>query len=128
MKNNFHRPVTWGKLRHNYNSTDLYIFSRHNKNYYRKYKIGNLQGCFTFYRASSLNTFQNIEPWSCRSLLRFFILLHFFLPRSSLYLCGTLSFSSLLYLLILYNHLLLHIEKQKLFYLLTLKNVITFLH
>ena len=52
---------------------DLYISCRDlTKNYNLKYKLGNLQGWFTFYRASTLNTFQNTWAWALEIFWEFF--------------------------------------------------------
>ena len=88
------------------------------KNYCRKYKLRNLEGCFTFYRDSALNTFQKTEA-ELRTLHRFF-------PSSSLH-TYTLLFLALC--LSIYNLLLLHIHILKMLLYedtnLTLKSVIT---
>ena len=80
------QPLTW-----------IYIYYCDTReNYCHKYKLGNLHGCFTFYIASALNTFQKHTELECLNSLESCLLL------------STIQIISLIY-----NLLLLYIYKLK---------------
>ena len=95
-----------GWIKHAFNHKLCNFISCHDitKNYSRKYKLWKLQGCFTFYRASALNTFQKYRAWALKLSTKFSL---FLLLSMHTYMLFSLFF-------LLYNLILLHINRLKL--------------
>ena len=85
---------------------DLYLYCRNiTNNYTRNYKLGNLQGCFIFYRDLVLNTFKTHELDLSNSP-QFFSSSHFLLTLFFSLFTHTLFF-------LFFIFLLLHIQRLK---------------